>query len=219
MNTASTDLSQPPHKGRKLALMIGGGALTGFFGALGLMTLIDGGALGSLGPSREIALLVAMLYGFMGVLVGFGALSPRLGARFLNVQDAEELREMKQSLLASGIGSVAFGGVLAVLALTGPGALLAPMAGAVAAGVLLVIATLASVRSMKHSDELMRTVSRQAGSTSFYLVLLLIGGWAALSIFGFMPQPQMIDILTLIWAILIIATFGVCAKRGMLGMR
>ena len=128
MNTASTDLSQPPHKGRKLALMIGGGALTGFFGALGLMTLIDGGALGSLGPSREIALLVAMLYGFMGVLVGFGALSPRLGARFLNVQDAEELREMKQSLLASGIGSVAFGGVLAVLALTGPGAVLAPMA-------------------------------------------------------------------------------------------
>ena len=219
MNTASTDLSQPPHKGRKLALMIGGGALTGFFGALGLMTLIDGGALGSLGPSREIALLVAMLYGFMGVLVGFGALSPRLGARFLNVQDAEELREMRQSLLASGIGSVAFGGVLAVLALTGPGAVLAPMAGAVAAGVLLVIATLASVRSMKHSDELMRTVSRQAGSTAFYLVLLFIGGWAALSIFGFMPQPQMIDILTLIWAILIIATFGVCAKRGMLGVR
>jgi len=51
MNTASTDLSQPPHKGRKLALMIGGGALTGFFGALGLMTLIDSGALGSLGFS------------------------------------------------------------------------------------------------------------------------------------------------------------------------
>ena len=72
MNTASTDLSQPPHKGRKLALMIGGGARTGFFGALGLMTLIDSGALGSLGPSREIALLVAMLYAFMGVLVGFG---------------------------------------------------------------------------------------------------------------------------------------------------
>ena len=81
------------------------------------------------------------------------------------------------------------------------------------------IATLASARSMKHSDELMRTVSRQAGSTAFYLVLLFIGGWAALSIFGVMPQPQMIDILTLIWAILIVATFSVCAKRGMLGMR
>ncbi len=46
-----------------------------------------------------------------------------------------------------------------------------------------------------------------------------MGGWAALSILGVMPALQMIDVLTLLWVIMLIAAVGVCAKRGLLAMR
>ncbi len=169
MNTATQDISSPARKGRKLALMLGGGAVAGFLGATGVLTLIDSGVLGSLDPSREIALLVSLLYGFMGLLVCFGAMSPRLGARMLNVQDADELREMKQSLLASGIASLAFGAVLAVLALTGTDRVLAPPVAAVVAGTVFVVGALASARSIKYADELMRAVSRQSAAAAYGL--------------------------------------------------
>lgn len=219
MNTATQDISSPARKGRKLALMLGGGAVAGFLGATGVLTLIDSGVLGSLDPSREIALLVSLLYGFMGLLVCFGAMSPRLGARMLNVQDADELREMKQSLLASGIASLAFGAVLAVLALTGTDRVLAPPVAAVVAGTVFVVGALASARSIKYADELMRAVSRQSAAAAYYLTVLFVGGWAALSILGVMPALQMIDVLTLLWVIMLIAAVGVCAKRGLLAMR
>ena len=219
MTDLSSDHAAPKTKWGKLAVMVTSGALVGFFGAMGTLKLVDSGALGGLDASREIALLVALLYVVMGLMVGLGALSPGAGARFLNVEDADELREMRQSLTSSGIGCVAFGVLLAILALSGGEGIIPPLTAAIAGAVLLVIGVVFSMRSANRSDELMRAVSKDTASLGYYLVFVIVGGWAAAAILGFVAPPQMIDILTAIWAIILIAAFWVCGKRGMLAPR
>lgn len=216
MTIETTGNGTSKQKWGKLAIMMGSGAVAGFFGAFGTLKLVDSGALGVLDTSREIALLVALLYFVMGLAVGLGTLSPKAGARFLNVEDADELREMRQSLLSSGVGCVALGGVLAVIALAGADRVIPNQTSAVIAAVLLVIAIIFSFRSAKHSDELMRAVSKDTASTGYYAVFVVIGGWVALSVLEFVPAPQMIDILTLLWALILGAAFFVCGARGML---
>ena len=216
MTTDTSDIGVSKQKWGKLAVMMGSGAVAGFLGAFGTLKLVDSGTLGVLDTSREIALLIALLYLVMGLAVGLGTLSPKAGARFLNVEDADELREMRQSLLSSGIGCIALGGVLAVLALAGADRVISNETSAIIAALLLVVAIVFSLRSAKHSDELMRAVSRDTAAYGYYAVFIVLGGWVALSVLEYVPAPQMIDILSLLWALVLAAAFFVCGSRGML---
>ena len=111
-----------------LSLLVGG--IAGGLASFAALTLIDSGWLGQLGTSREIAILVAVVYLVMAASVAFGALSPKLGAQFLNVEDAEELREQKSRLMGSAVATAAFGFALVAVALAAPvGPLAEPVAG------------------------------------------------------------------------------------------
>ena len=69
------------------------GAVVGFCASMAALQFIDSPAVGGLGKSASIAVLVGVLYIVVGLGVWFGTASPKVGARFLNVEDADELRE------------------------------------------------------------------------------------------------------------------------------
>ncbi|MGB3166728.1 MAG: hypothetical protein WBA68_08145 [Alteraurantiacibacter sp.] len=199
------------------ALVLGG--IVGFLGAMAVLKLGDAGVLGALDPSREIAALVGMLYFVTGAFVGFGLIAPGAGAKFLNVEDADELREQKAMLGYSALGMVAMGLALFVAAMAAPAGPIAPGVALAIFGVLAVIGVWVSITSMKYQDELMRAVGREGAGTAFYLTGLVGGTWALLAHLGYASAPAPLDWLTMLWSLLLLAAFIVVGRRGMMEMR
>lgn len=201
---------------RKFGLSALVGGLAGFAGAVGVLEMEDAGVLGELSGSQVAALLVALIYMLMGVFAGIGTVSPRLGAQFLNVEDAEELAEERAMLVPSAISCILLSLALVALALAGVRAMLSPTAALAIVGVAIIAATWPSLRSMHSADELMRDVMREGASASFYLGFAVIGGWAMLAHLGFVAAPAMLDVISLIYALTLIGCFWVIGRRGMM---
>lgn len=197
-----------------LGALLGGAA--GFAGAFAMLQVIDAGMLGHVGGSQTIALLVALIYLLMGFAAGFGVLSPRLGAHFLNVEDAAELDEQRAMLAPNAAACVLLAVALAVLALAGPGGVLAPLAALGAGAVAIAASVWLTKRSLGQADELMRQVMRDSAAASFYLAFAALGGWAALAWLGLALAPTMLDVVTLLYAVALIGCFWVIARRGMM---
>ena len=211
--------SAKPNKTRKTVLSLIGGGLVGFLGASGVIILIELGVFGVPDVSQTIALLTALIYLLTGLIVALGVAAPEVGAKFLNVEDADELLEEKQGLVASGWGMIALGVMLALIALGGTGGALQPSWALGGALLMGAIGTWLSTRSMKLADELMRATMVEAGSTAYYLLFVVVGGRAMLSHLGFAPPPSMLDILTLFWALVLVGAFWAAGQRGMLKQR
>ena len=204
---------------KKTIFALGLGAVSGFAGATLVTRLLDSGAIPDFGPSVEIAVLVALVYLLVGIAVGVGVLSPKAGASFLNVEDADELEEQRAILGYSAIGMAGAGIALAVVALSGPDGLVEPWLALGIYVVLSVLAVWVSLKSWRLQDELMKAIGREAAGMSYYLVLLVGGTWALLAHLGFVAAPQALDWLTMFWALLLLAALIVVGKRGMLVMR
>lgn len=201
---------------RKFGVSAAVGAVVGAVGAYGVLEMEGAGVLGELAQSQVLALLVAVIYLLMGVASGFGIVSPRLGARFLNVEDAEELTEQRAMLLPSAVSCILLALGLAALALAGDGSLLSA-AGALGAFVMAIaISIWLSRQSLRHADELMRQVMSEGSAVSFYLAFAAIGGWAVLAHLGFVAGPAMLDIVTLFYALTLLGCFWVIGRRGMM---
>ncbi|GMM93290.1 hypothetical protein [Qipengyuania sp. MTN3-11] len=198
-----------------LAFKVGTGAIAGFFGALGLLTLMGSGALGTLDPSREIAALVGLIYLLSAAVVGLGLLSPGIGARLLNVEDAAEIGEMRAMLVWSTAGTFAIAAVFMFAAFAAPaGTIPAPWA---LAGIVVsfALAWYAGHRQRRHVDELMRTVSSESVVLAFYLSVMFGGGWALLSHLEMVAGPSPIDWLSMFGGFMLLACFVVIVRRGM----
>ena len=219
MTNDISDSKQDGPKWGKFALSMVAGAFAGAVGSALVLALMDGGLFGDIGKSETIALMVAAVYVFIAIGVGVGAASPSFGTRFLNVEDADELREQQQSLIASAIAMLAIGLVLGVIAAAGPGGAIPSMVGAIVAGILFVVSVIFGIRSMKFADELMNAVNRETGSTAYYMIFVVVGGWAALAHLELLAAPRMLDLLSLFWVIGLFATFWATGKRGMLSPR
>ena len=204
---------------RKTYLALGLGGIAGFLGAMGMLRLMDSGVFGATSISQELAGLVALIYLLTGLAVLFGLVAPNTGAKFLNVEDADELREQKTMLLGSGIGMVAMAGGLAVAALAGPDGVIAPMTALISYAVLMLVAVWASISSWRKQDELMRAIGSQTGAIAFYLTALIGGSWALLGHLGLAAGPAALDWLTMLWAFVLLAAFIAAGRRGMLAMR
>lgn len=178
----------------------------------------DGGALSHI-AGAEPALLTAAMYSLMGVFVLLGSLSPRVGAAVLNVEDADEVREQVPVFIPSAISCVLLGVSLAALALGGEGGLLSPLAAGAVAFVAIAGACLASVATMRRSDELMREIVRETGSASFYLISAVLLVWAGAAQLGELPAPSALALLTILYALPLVASFWVIGRRGMLAPR
>ncbi|KLE33804.1 hypothetical protein [Aurantiacibacter luteus] len=221
MTDTTTNIEAADRKRRlkKTAFALFLGGVVGFLGAMAGMELADSGAFGAFDPSREIALLVAILYAITGLGILAGIAFPRAGATFLNVEDADELREQRAMLTMSGLGMTLMGAALAVVALGGADGAIAPGTAVALYAVLSVAAVVLSVKTLKLQDELMRAVGRQTGMVAFYLLALIGGTWAMLAHLGFVAAPAPLDWLTMIWSLMLLAAFIVVAQKGMMVMR
>lgn len=192
------------------------GGVAGFAAASAAMHFIDSPAVGGLDESATVAALIGVVYLLIGLSVGFGAASPKLGARFLNVEDADELREQKKVLTLSGVAMALWGASLFALALAAPEGPM-PQGGALVIGVGgIVIGSVLSLSVYRACDELMREINLEAGALSYGLVMLVAGTWAILAHLGYMAAPAPLDLLSLFYVLVLLASFIVVGWRGML---
>lgn len=218
-----TDIDTPRPKWRKLMIQLGTGLAIG-----GLVGYGSGYLAGDLAKARgledlpvsvEIAGLVAVVYVLMSALMLAGSASPAIGSRILNVEDAEEVREMKPQFVTAGLAMLVWGIALLALALAEPvGPLGAPLALAIGAGGLL-LGVWFAFKSYRAADELMLAMNLEAGALTYGLVLLVAGGWAMLAHLGYTAAPQPLDLLSLFYVLVLVASFIVIGRRGMLAPR
>lgn len=219
MTESDVESAEKKRKPKKTALAMGMGAIVGFFGASAVMRVMDSETFEGAGASVEIASLVGMFYLVVGVIVGLGALNPKAGAKVLNVEDEDELREQRQQLIYSSVAMALAGIALIVVAHAGRTGTIDP---GIALGIYIVcsvVSVIISLKSRKYSDELMRAVGTETASLSFYFVVLVGGTWALLAHLQFLVGPTPLDWLTMFWSLMMLAVFIVLGKRGMLTMR
>lgn len=217
--TDDFEIAEKKRKRNKMirALCIGG--IAGFVGAFGMMQLAGSGMLGELGGSREIALLIAVIYLIIAGILAFGLVSPEAGAKFLNVEDAEELEEQRVQLTYGTGGMAAIGLALIVAALAAPAGPIPPTIAVISFVLLIGFCWFTGIRQRNQVDELMRSISVECGSVAFYCIALFGGGWAFLAHLEYVPGPQMLDWLSMLAAFLLLSAFIVTGKRGMMEQR
>jgi hypothetical protein len=217
--TRENQTSQTSRLVRKLVIPALIGGVAGFAASAGMMLFINSETVGGLGLSTSIAALVAVLYGVIALGILFGTANPALGARFLNVEDADELREQKRMMVWSGTAMLLWAAALLALALSGPDGPLPQTAALVIGAVGLLGGTVLSVLVYRACDELMLAVNLEASAISFTLVLVVIGLWAMLAHLGFAQGPAPIDLLSLFYVLMLVASFIAVGRRGMLAIR
>lgn len=204
---------------KKIALPAGIGAVTGFVVAFGVSWFGEDIGETGLSASAEIAVLIGALYLMMALFVGGGTLMPSAGAKLLNVEDADELKEQRSMLLLSSYAMGLWGVALIVLALSGPSQLIPSAPALAAAAIFYALGLYFVARSYGLSDELMMAVNREAAVWSYGLVFALLGGWSALAHGGYLSAPQPLDVLSAFYGMVLIATFIAAGRRGMLKVR
>ena len=104
----------------KLAIQLIIGAFAGMLTSVGVLFWMEGTIETGLSLSNEIAAVVGALYALIAVGVFIGAMSPALGEKYLNVEDADEIRDQRSMLLYSVVAMATFGIALILLAVAGP---------------------------------------------------------------------------------------------------
>lgn len=204
---------------RKLVIPALIGAAAGFAGSYVLLDVIDSDAVGELSTSRTLAAPVGMLYLAIPFGIMVGTLNPKVGVRFLNVEDTDELREQKRILISSGGPMALWGAALLALAMAAPeGPIPQGVALVIGAGELL-LGTALSYVTKRSCDELMLAVNLEAGAISYSLVLMVVGLWAMLAHLGFVTGPQPLDLLTLFYVLVLVVSFIAVGRRGMLTVK
>lgn len=208
-----------PPKWRKHAVGVAVGMVAGMIGAFVTVRVIEGGAFGEFAGSQLAAALVGLIFLLTAFGVGAGLVSPRLGAQFLNVENAEELKEQRRMLALSAAGMIAWGLILFVLAAAGPTGALPALTALIILGALLVAVIALAAAQWRLMDELLHRTSSEGGNMAFYLTLLFGGGWAALAYLGFVTGPGHLDWITLISVATLVGTFIAAGRRGLLNPR
>lgn len=213
------ETSSMPRWVRKLLIPALIGAVIGYAASAAMLTYIDSAAVDGLSVSATIAAVVGVLYAVIGLIMVVGTASPRLGARFLNVEDADELREQKKVLTLSGAAMLLWGVALLALSLAAPDGPVPQAAALAVGGGGLVIGIALSVLVYRSSDELMLAVNLEAAAMSYGLLLLVVGLWAMLAHLGYTAAPAPLDLLSLFYVLVLVASFIAVGRRGMLAIR
>ncbi len=194
------------------------------FGAAGTFLFLQyGGKVADFeDPSRLAAAAMGIIYALMGLFVGFGALAPGAGAKFLNVEDADEILAERKSIGPGAIGCLLIGLMLMALALTPgggqPGALSPDGALAIAASCVAgLIATSFWIRG--RIDEFNRQMGIESSALAMHASILLFGGWAVLAHAGYVQWIAPLGLLAGFALLELGAIFWVVGKRGMLAPR
>jgi hypothetical protein len=213
------ETSSMPRWVRKLLIPALIGAVIGYAASAAMLNYIDSAAVDGLSVSATIAAVVGVLYAVIGLTMVVGTANPQLGARLLNVEDADELREQKKVLTLSGAAMMLWGVALLALALAAPDGPVPQAAALAVGGGGLVIGIALSVLVYRSSDELMLAVNLEAAALSYGLLLLVVGLWAMLAHLGYTAAPAPLDLLSLFYVLVLVASFIAVGRRGMLAIR
>lgn len=204
---------------RKLVIPLIAGGIAGGATSAGIIAALDSAWIGGVGPSEMIAAITGGLYFVIAIGLLIGTLSPALGSKFLNVEDADELREQKSMLLNSTISMGLWGIALVLLALVQPAGPLPQNVVLALAGGTMAIGLVFAWRSFRASDELYAQVNSEATALSYYLIFALAGGWALLAHVGSTEMLAPLDLLTLFYWTGLLAAFVAAGRRGMLKVK
>lgn len=203
---------------QKLIVQTVSGAVVG--GAATFLFLQSGGRVADFDdPARLAAAASGIVYVLMGLSVGLGALAPGAGAKFLNVEDADEILAERKSIGPGAIGALLIGLLLMALALTPgggqPGAL-SPDAALAIAGACLAGLLAVGWWVRGKVDEFNRQLGIESSAIAMNASLLLFGGWAALAHAGSVEWISPLGLLAGFALIELGAIFWVVGRRGML---
>ncbi len=207
-------------KKQKLAKAALQGVFGGIVGYASARFFLGQLELEKIGIDAMLLVSVGLIYAIIGIFIGAGLLAPKLvGARLLNVEDAEELTEQRRILTGSSICMVAIGGALIMLAISGPGGYLPPVAGFAAIVASVAVALIITLRDWKYYDELTLRVTLEASYLAFAVFCLIIWLWCSGAWVGWIAAPGPLAIMALISGLYLLAIFIVAGKRGMMTPR
>jgi len=222
MNADTASSPRAPSKTRKLILQFVVGAVTGAVFTYSALKLLDGNGFDADDPSRMLAFAVGLVFAIIGLFVALGVAVPRAGSQLLNVEDEDELREQAKALKAGALLFVLGGAGLLALALgggEGEQALLSPGTSALLGGACFIAAIVVSLVNRNNSDEMMRSLSREASALSLSIISILAILWAILAHFGRAPGLDALGVLAGILAIQRVAVMIVVGRGGLLAPR
>lgn len=217
MTISATDARAGTWK-KTLLSMLGGAAFGG--GSVALLLWLGGDdLLKAMGGSRLVLAAVGLTYLLIAAMIGFGLMSPRAGAKVLNVEDAEELIDERPKLLRSALYMAILGLALMLLAIArAPGFAegVVPATVALAAVLLVLLVSLVSTLWMKVYDELDWQIGLEGGAWAFLLAAGVLLPWAALDALGWNPPLGSLDVVTVLAVSLVAGSFIAVGKRGMM---
>ncbi len=162
-----------------------------------------------------LTVMAGLVYALIGLSVAFGLLAPRAGARFLNVEDADELREEGPKLKIAAAASVLMGAFLLVLGLSSSGSL-----GRELALILLALCLVGSIVlrfiGRNRTDELTRQISLESSALTLQLALLAAAAWAALAQLDYVEWISPLGLLSGLALLQLFAVFVISARKGLL---
>ncbi|MBV7259286.1 hypothetical protein [Erythrobacter crassostreae] len=204
---------------RKLVIPIIAGGLTGFAASVGVVNFMDGTFGDDISTSRTIAAIVGALYMIIAIGVGIGAASPALGEKFLNTEDADEIREMRSVLIYSAAGMILWGGALTILAFAAPSGPMPAQIALITTALMMAVGSWFGWKSHNASDELFARVNMEATGIAYVGTIVIGGGWAMLAHLEMAQSLAPLDWLTLIYVAGLAAAFIAAGKRGMLKLK
>lgn len=194
-----------------IGALVGGGATAALLAALGgtWIETSDGGTM--------IAVVAGISYALMGLLVGFGAIAPDAGARMLNVEDPDELREERGNIAAGAICCVLIGIFLLALALSGPDQGREP--ALIVAGLSLIGLLAVAFWSRGRTDELTQKVSTESAALAMQIGLVALAVWSGLAHLGYAGWIEPLALIASAALLQLLTMFWVAGRRGMLKPR
>ena len=196
------------------------GFVVGAGGAILVLTLLGKERLNFDDPAMVLAVVAGLSYGIMGLFVGFGALAPRAGAHFLNVEDEEEIREERRNLGPSAAASILVGIFLLLLAFSSTvSAAIGTQGLALVAGALVAALVLITVAMKGTTDELIRQISLESSALTLHISLVVLAGWALLHQIGYVGWVSPLGLVAGLAMLELAVIFGIAAKKGLMAPR
>ena len=203
------------NKMRTMVLRMVAGAAVGAAFSAGFLALF-GDRLKAVDDAGTIlALIAGLTYLLIGLMVWVGMAAPRVGAQFLNVEDADELREETPKLKSGIVVLILTGIFLLVLAIAGAGMVSPAVALGISAACLAGIVA-AVWLGAKRYDEMTKRMGEEVASATLQAGLLFLGAWAALAQLGYVAWVGPLALVSAMALLQLFVSFVVVARKGML---
>lgn len=157
--------------------------------------------------------LVGSAYLVVGLFVFVMSIDPRVGAKVLFLQDADEVLDLRAVLLSSGIvyALIGVGQVALVLA---DAEVVSPLIGATTMLFSFVLAACVIVYLWSLYDEFWKQVTLEASQITLLILVLLVTGWSITARFGWGPAVDPLGLIALLTGVALAGGMIAVLRRG-----